>query len=290
MRRIQSIPTPSNEVMLKECITTDTPVLLDRFVDTWPCGRRWTFDYIGSRVKTVKISRPSGDGIYRYHEFDRIPFADFAETLTTSRDVYMGLDPIYRSNKEPHTPEDLKALADEMDVPGFIPQKDLRFANLWIGPGGNKTLLHYDPWHGLLIVLKGRKRFALFDSRQTSRMYGYSVFDLKSVFEHKVLDSRINPANIDLRAYPSLAEAEGIQGFIEEGQALFIPGGFWHYIESEDLNVAVNFFWHKKNLAAHLRRPLIEYRAKRAMIVAVGETIRFTRTHILPKRESRTAA
>jgi hypothetical protein len=284
MKPVRVVETPRSGLIGADLVSQREPVLFDKFDEHWSCARRWTLDWIGAKAANVKVSRPSADGIYRYHQFESIPFTEFARNLETSKDVYLALDPIYRANQKPHISESLKALASDLEIPDFIDQKQLRFVNLWVGPGGNKTLLHFDPWDGLLIVLKGRKRFAVFNRRETSKLHGYSIFNLRSIFAHAVLDSRINPADIDCDKYRSISEAHGIQGVIEEGQALFLPAGTWHYIESEGVNIAVNFFWRGSGWTDYLKRPLIGYRIKRSIIVMVAAITRFVRTYIITKR------
>ena len=284
---VTKIPTPVSGIVGRALIEDKQPILFEDVADAWPWVRKWTFDYIASVAGEVIVSRPSDDGIYRYHQFGRMSFAEFAETLETSKDVYMGLNPIYRDDQSPHAPKELLALAAELTIPDFIDSARLHAAYLWIGPGGNNTLLHFDPWGSLLVVLEGRKRFALFPPDQTSNMYGYSVLDVKSLLQYKVLDSQIVPTDIDQDRYPRVAHAKGYDVTVEAGQAIYVPAGTWHYVESYGRNVAVNFFWRHSSVRDSLSRPLIEWRIKASMVDAKLAAVRFLRTYVIPKRGAR---
>ena len=285
LKPVPRMPAPVSSVIGKALIADKRPILFEGVADVWPWAGEWTFDHIASVAGEVIVSRPSDDGIYRYHQFGRMSFAEFAETLETSKDVYMGLNPMYRDDKSPHAPPELLPLAARLTIPNFIDPEKLHAAYLWIGPGENKTLLHYDPWGGLLVVLEGSKRLALFPPDQTPNMYGYSLLDAKSLFENKVLDSEIVPSEVDVERYPKIAEAEGYDVTVNAGEAVYLPAGTWHYVESYGRNVAVNFFWRDSTVREQLSRPLRDWRIKASIVDTKYAAVRFLRTYVVPKRE-----
>ena len=285
---VARVATPVSGIVGKALIEDKRPILFEEVANAWPWASKWTFDYIASVAGEVIVSRPSDDGIYRYHQFGRMSFAEFAGTLETTKDVYMGLNPIYRDDESPHAPEELRALATELTIPDFIDSAKLHAAYLWIGPGDNKTLLHYDPWGSLLVVLEGRKRVALFPPDQTPNMYGYRLLDVRSLLQHKILDSQIVPTEIDQDRYPRVARAKGYDATVEAGQAIYLPAGTWHYVESYGRNVAVNFFCREASVRESLSRPLIDWRIKASMIEAKYTAVRLLRTYLVPKRGNRT--
>jgi len=153
-----------------------------------------------------------------------------------------------------------------VDLPDFVPEEGFRVSNLYVGAGGNRSLLHYDETHSLLMMMEGRKRFILFPPSQSGLMYAYSFFNLRALLENRVVDSRVDCSAPDLERFPGLGRAQGIAGWLEDGQALFIPAGTWHYIEAESLNVSVNYFWLQNRLRDWLQRPLIDFWFKRRAI------------------------
>jgi hypothetical protein len=47
----------------------------------------------------------------------------------------------------------------------------------------------------------------------------------------------------DLAKFPRLRKAKPLRATLAPGEMLFIPGGFWHYIESPDATLSVGFRW-----------------------------------------------
>lgn len=257
---IQTIPFPSERGGLKPYIRQRQPLLLSGVREALPFTRGWDYGYFRDALKTIRIQRKSEDGIYHYLGFERIPMTQFDELIATSGDGY-ALEPLRGRGVSEDLPADLS-----VDLPAFIDEASFRVSNLYIGPGKNKSLLHYDETHSLLMMLEGRKRFVLFPPNQSDCMYAYSPFSLRALLENRVVDSRIDCEKPDFNNFPKLAKARGISGWLEEGQALFIPAGTWHFIEAEGRNVSVNYFWFENTLGDWLSQPLLNFWLKRRAI------------------------
>ena len=265
---LPSVPIPSDDEFTTRYVRTRKPILLDRVAERLKFVANWSLDYFAQRLQTIRVQQPSTDGVYHYLGFERVPYEDFSRGLTTQENRY-ALEPLIGFGAPQGSKKDRSVDFDESAVPTFIPSGKLRVSNLYIGPGSNKSLLHFDEVHGLLIMVEGQKRFSLFPPDQTKNMYPYSVFNLKSVAQHRVLDSKVNADNLDFRRFPRIRNAKGWHGVIKPGQALFIPAGTWHYIESDDLNVAVNYFWHQSKFTDWLNRPLLEFWIKRREVLLI---------------------
>ena len=116
----------------------------------------------------------------------------------------------------------LFALTESLqDLPPFI-QPDLRGrVSLWLGPQGTQTPLHHDTTNVLFCQIYGRKRITLISNRQPALL----------------------EAPIDYSFYSRAAAAAQTmyQVDIEPGQALFIPVGWWHAVESLSTSVSIGF-------------------------------------------------
>ena len=204
-------------------------------------------------------------GVFHFLKYDRVPYGELMKNLVAEKDMY-SLEPLLGKEApqgdRAHRAEDF----DENDIPDFIPRKELRSSNLYIGPGGNKTLLHYDEVHSFLIMVEGSKRCAVFRPDQTRYLYPYHAFDIRSILESRVLDSKINPLEIDLDRFPKIPMASCQVGMLHPGQALFLPAGFWHYIDSSEPNISVNYFWRNTNSRNWLERPLLDFWFKQRQI------------------------
>ena len=65
-------------------------------------------------------------------------------------------------------------LAFPPDVPAFMSghaDLDEELSGIWIGSQGCVTPLHFDPWHGILCQVRGRKRVTLFSPEDTENIY-----------------------------------------------------------------------------------------------------------------------
>ncbi|SFM53992.1 cupin-like domain-containing protein [Marinobacter zhejiangensis] len=257
---IERVPFPSDKEGLAPYILNRQPVLLSGVREALPFLKDWNYRYFLESLKTIRIQRKSEDGVFHYLGFERMPMEAFNQVMETTHDGYA-----LEALRGRGVSEDLPAQLS-VDLPAFVPESRFRVSNLYIGPGKNKSLLHYDETHSLLMMLEGRKRFILFSPDQSDCMYPYSPFSLKALLENRVVDSRINSEDPDLERFPKLRESKGVSGWLEEGDALFIPAGTWHYIEAEGRNVSVNYFWLENRLRDWLQEPLFSFWIKRRAI------------------------
>lgn len=98
-----------------------------------------------------------------------------------------------------------------------------RLPTLFFGGSEAHVLMHYDVDLGdfLHIHFEGKKRILLFDQKQSAFLYKVPL----SV--HTIYD--IDYENPDYEKFPALKHAKGFEIFMEHGDALFIPGAFWHF-------------------------------------------------------------
>ncbi|MAS94512.1 MAG: hypothetical protein CMO55_15035 [Verrucomicrobiales bacterium] len=106
-------------------------------------------------------------------------------------------------------------------------------AFLWIGPKGTVTQLHHDLTNNLLLQVSGSKSVKLFPPCYFTRIYNdfhcYTGFDC----DHP-----------DYERFPLVEEINMRECILEEGQALFLPVGWWHQVRSLSPSIsitAVNF-------------------------------------------------
>ncbi|ROQ42880.1 cupin-like protein [Marinobacter sp. 3-2] len=258
--QIETIPFPTDKDGLIRFIRRRQPLLLSGVREALPFTEGWNYSYFKSSLKSIRIQRQSEDGIYHYLGFERISMEDFDEVMNTTGNGY-ALEPLRGQGVSDDLPAGLS-----VTLPSFIPESAFRVSNLYIGPGKNKSLLHYDETHSLLMMLEGRKRFILFPPDQSDCMYPYSPFSIRALLENRVVDSKIDCQNPDVKRFPKLGQAHGITGWLEEGQALFIPAGTWHFIEAEGRNVSVNYFWLQNSVRDWLHQPLLDFWLKRRAI------------------------
>lgn len=112
----------------------------------------------------------------------------------------------------------------------------MRAVNAWLGPARTVTPLHTDPHHNLLCQVLGAKLVLLFAPDQAARLYPFEA------------GLTTNSSQVDARApdaarFPTYAAAKGLRCRLDAGQALYIPPGWWHYVESLSPSASVSFWW-----------------------------------------------
>jgi len=101
---------------------------------------------------------------------------------------------------------------------------------LWFGPGGTVTPLHHDVMNIIVAQIVGRKRFILIPPEQTPYVYNeLGVY------------SQVDCGNPDYSRHPLYQQATPIDVVLEPGESLFIPVGWWHYVESLETSIMLSY-------------------------------------------------
>ena len=132
-------------------------------------------------------------------------------------------------------------------LPGFADENALALLGpdvaprLWIG---NKVVVapHFDLKENIAVVVAGRRRFTLFPPNQLPNLY-VGPFDFSPAGAPVSMVDQRAP---DFERFPqyreALAHAETAE--LEPGDAIYIPYGWWHGVESlEPFNMLVNYWW-----------------------------------------------
>jgi hypothetical protein len=91
---------------------------------------------------------------------------------------------------------------------------------------GSTVPLHYDIdySHVFLNQFHGRKRIVLFSHDESDKIYHHPY----------TVASYIDVNNPDYENYPALRNVVGYECMLYPGETIFMPSGYWHYIEYTD--------------------------------------------------------
>src|SRR5690349_17959322 len=140
---------------------------------------------------------------------------------------------------------------ESMSAAGYLPEfagahpmplLDAQVApRVWIG-NAVKVNTHFDLAYNIACVAGGRRRFTLFPPEQLANLY-IAPLDFTPSGAPVSLVQLTNP---DHARFPRHAEAlrHAWHAELGPGDALFIPFGWWHHVESlTPFNVLVNYWW-----------------------------------------------
>ena len=141
----------------------------------------------------------------------------------------------------------LESMSGKAYLPGFSDSHRMPLLDesteprIWIG-NAVKVNTHFDLACNIACVAGGRRRFTLFPPEQIGNLY-IAPLDFTPSGAPVSLVQFTNP---DHDRFPRYAEAlrHAQQAELDPGDALFIPYGWWHHVESlTPFNVLVNYWW-----------------------------------------------
>lgn len=217
------------------CKVQKEPVLITGIFDAIPELERWSPEWMRSKLKnkTVMVRESDSRTFAVGATSKEMPFDEYVETICdpdfehSTKRLYMQQQSIDHA---------LPELKTDVLIDRYLPEKKVFMKNMWFGPGGNTSPLHFDPFDNLFLQLYGTKQFYIFDPKDYSKLYPGSCF---STTPHI---SAIDPVNVDLNQYPLAAQASLMQFEVKAGTALFLPSYWWHQVFSEQLSISINIW------------------------------------------------
>ncbi|GGK48861.1 cupin-like domain-containing protein [Salinarimonas ramus] len=230
---------PSAEEFRTRYAARSKPVVFRGGIRDWPAFREWTPEYLAEKVGGNEINvQQSPTGIFGLDPEKGGP--RFEEVKTTLGAYVHSMMNITEGDiryyvQRVNIPEKLPELKDDFSLPSYVDAAKVYLINLWMGPAGNVTTLHYDTPNNFLAQVRGRKRLKMFSPWQARRLYpcrskAYNM-------------SRVNIDAPDLERFPRFADAQMYEVEIEEGDLLFIPTYWWHQVYSETAGISVNIWF-----------------------------------------------
>jgi len=134
-------------------------------------------------------------------------------------------------------------------LPGFEFENTIALApgsarpRIWIG-NAITVQTHFDLNDNIACVVAGRRRFTLFPPDQIGNLY---VGPLDFTLSGPPV-SMVDVAAPDLERFPRFAAAQAAAQAAElaAGDAIYIPYGWWHNVQSlERFNILVNYWWNE---------------------------------------------
>ena len=243
----------SAEEFLDDFYAPGRPVILCHAIDSWPALGKWTPEYLREAIGSATIECQGGRQGNARFEVDKelhkreMPFDKFIDQIvaTSGNDLYLTA---YNSAGNAAA---LAPLATDLGtIDTLLDHSSGQDGGMiWIGPQGTFTPLHHDLTNNLIVQLVGRKRVVMASPAETPKLYNHL-----HVFSEI---GNLTDPGLDLASYPKLSNVRLLEVVIEPGEALFVPIGWWHQVESLDFSVTMtytNFRWPNDGYRGHPER------------------------------------
>tara|TARA_A100001015_G_scaffold147366_1_gene163406 strand:- start:1197 stop:2075 length:879 start_codon:yes stop_codon:yes gene_type:complete len=227
---IKILVDPTEEEIIKN-IKTRKPFKILGMMDKWKATKKWDLDFFVNnfgnkkiRVKNINENKEMEMTISNYINYINEPYDSnkllYASDITVSslsNDLYDEYDVDF---------------LDKFDLFRNIQKyidTDLNLRWIFIGKKGTYTGLHLDVLNttGWLGLIRGKKRFYIFNDEDTEKIKEYGCFDkmncLKMSERQKSIFSSFNPLVVD----------------INPGEIIFTPNLLYHYVVNLENSIAV---------------------------------------------------
>ena len=219
LSNVDTVENISKEDFLDKYFRPQKPVLIKGLAKSWDAYEKWNLEYIFEQAGDQVV------GLYDNKPADPNKATDEPVTTMKMRD-YIRLIKSQPSDLRIFfyiITDKLPALLKNFSYPDLGFKYFKRIPTLFFGGSESRVLMHYDVDLGDLLhfQFEGKKRVLLFSPEQAPYLYKVPL----SV--HTVYN--IDYENPDYELFPALRHAEGYEIFMEHGDALFMPSGYWHF-------------------------------------------------------------
>jgi hypothetical protein len=236
----------SRDEFFEQYYFQNRPVIITGAFDFWPARTAWRFEYFRERCGECEVEVQFGRESDANYEINQpklkrmMRFADYVDLVERSsatNDFYM------TANNSSHNRAALAALwSDVPTIDEYLDAGSPDTGFFWMGPAGTKTPFHHDLTNNFMAQVIGRKHIKL-----------VPLSDTQYMANHLHCFSLVDGSAIDYERFPAMRDAQLIECTLAPGELLFLPIGWWHYVEGLDPSVTMTFtnFLQRNDFARH---------------------------------------
>lgn len=221
LQQIDRVTEMTKEVFLRDYFKPQKPVIIERFVEDWPAITKWNLDYMaeiaGDKIVPLYDDRPvrHDEGFNEAHA--TMKMSEYVDLLKREPTKYR----IFLWNILKEVPQ----LQKDFTYPDFGLKLMKGLPMLFFGGENSTTFMHYDIDLANIFHFhfQGKKSVILFDQKQNDYLY--------KIPHSLIVREDIDFANPDYNKWPALKNATGFKGDLEHGNVLYMPEGYWHYMQ-----------------------------------------------------------
>jgi len=231
LKPIDVVEDISKEDFYEKYLKPRRPVVIRNMAKKWPAYQKWTMEYMKEVVGDVEVplydSSKADPSAPINASAAKMKFGDYIDLIQrepTDLRIFL-FDPIK------YAPKLLEDYISPKELMGGFLDK---YPNMFFGGKGSVTFLHFDidMAHIFHTHFNGRKHILLFDYKWKERLYQipYATYALEDY----------DIENPDFTKFPALDGVEGIECFLEHGDTLFMPTGWWHWMKYLDGSFSIS--------------------------------------------------
>ncbi|GLS24355.1 cupin-like domain-containing protein [Marinibactrum halimedae] len=237
LKKIDKKPAPAFSDFVVQYYSKQIPLIITDGINHWRAKKHWTPKYIkacyGNREVEVQMGRNHDSQYERNacHYKYRLPLGDFCDKILhggVTNDYYL------TANNNGANAESLSDLMSDVgDFANGYRRDPSNYSQcyFWLGPESATTQFHHDLTNNMLVQIYGHKKVTLVPALQVAYLYN----------DKSVYSATSYPKANDNECFPLLKKVSSIEVVLEPGEALFIPIGWWHEVESLDVTIGVSF-------------------------------------------------
>lgn len=231
LKPIDIVDDISKEDFYEKYLKKRQPVVIKNMARKWPAYQKWTLEYMKETVGDIEVplydSSKADPAAPINASAAKMKFGDYIDLIEkepTDLRIFL-FDPIK------HAPKLLDDYVFPKDLMGGFLDK---YPSMFFGGKGSVTFLHFDidMAHIFHTHFNGRKHILLFDYKWKERLYQIP-FATYALEDYDI-------SNPDFDKFPALDEVEGIECFLEHGDTLFMPTGWWHWMKYLDGSFSIS--------------------------------------------------
>lgn len=223
LKPVDSISGIAPKDFVRDYLNKGQPVIIKDFIrKESPCWQKWSYDYFKEIAGNEQVDIYGREEESQNHAASppvgRMSFGEYLDKISAEPTEHR----LFLFNLIKIRPE-LKHDVLYNDVTGGKVLQWLPY--MFFGGEGSATRNHFDidMSHVFISQFQGTKRIWLFPNDQSDLMYKLP-YNFHSI---------ANLKNSSYDEYPALKLLDGYEAVIHAGDTLYMPAGWWHYIQYE---------------------------------------------------------
>lgn len=220
----------SRDQLITEHYMKNLPAVIRNGASSMPAVGKWTPEYLAATFGDIELRHYVGTDPYFHFENERqrSKIHDFVANMGAkmqSNELWL-----FAGRTDFRETERSRLVAD-IALPAFCPDTDIDDPHsvvLLINPKGSVTRFHYDPIDVIFVHIYGKKRFLItpsFAIHRTRHEPGLHLHSLKDPLADYLGDNTM----------------PWVDFTVDPGDLVFIPLGWWHWVQTLETSISVNF-------------------------------------------------